>query len=97
MNAFSLLIQQIHFCTELDRSCGGSVGTETRMDDRGSIPERDNDGFFLLFATASRPALEPTQLPYLKNTGGCYTGVKRPACEADNSYPPSAEAKNAWS
>jgi len=61
------------------------------------FPKETMMGSFFSSPFAFREALEPTELPYLKNTGGCYTGVKRPACEADNSYPPSAEAKNAWS
>jgi len=33
------------------------------LDDRGSIPDRGNDKFFFLFATASRTNLGPTQSP----------------------------------
>jgi len=44
-------------------------------------------GFFLL-ATASRPALGPTQpLP----------GVERPGCEADHCPPSNVETEKEWS
>jgi hypothetical protein len=42
-----------------------------------------------LYATASRPVLRPTQPPIQ-----LVPGVKWPACQADHSPPPSAEAKN---
>jgi len=48
-------------------------------------------GLFL-FATASRPALGPTQPPIQ-----WVPGVKRPGREADYSPPSSAAVKNAWS
>jgi hypothetical protein len=46
-----------------------------------------------LFATASKPALEPTQWV----AEALSPGVKRPGREADHSPPTSAEVKNAWS
>jgi len=43
-------------------------------------------------ATASRLALGSTQLPI-----HCIQGVKWQGREAENSYPSSADVKNAWS
>jgi hypothetical protein len=53
---------------------------------------------FSLFATASRPALWPTQ-PHIKWVvpGTLFSGVKRPGSEADDPPPSTAEVKNAWS
>jgi hypothetical protein len=51
----------------------------------------------LLFATASRPVLGPTQPPIQWVPGVLSPGVKRPRCEAYHSPPPSSEIKNAWS
>jgi hypothetical protein len=65
------------------------------MDDRGSIPSRDNDGNFSV--TASRPTLGPTQPPTQWVLGDLTLGVKRPGREADHSPPTSFEVKNAWS
>jgi hypothetical protein len=45
-------------------------------------------GFFLLFATAARPALKPTQLPTQCVLGALTPGVKRSRREAD--HPPAA-------
>jgi hypothetical protein len=52
-------------------------------------------GLFLL-ATASRPALGPTQPPIQWQSGILPRGVKRPEREAEYSPPSSAEVKNAW-
>jgi hypothetical protein len=49
-----------------------------------------------IFATAFRPALEPTQSPILWAPGALTLEVKRPGREADHSPPSSAEVKNAW-
>jgi hypothetical protein len=49
------------------------------------------------FATASRPALGPTQPPIQWVPGALSHGLKRPWREADHSRPSSAEVKNAWS
>jgi len=49
-----------------------------------------DENFFL--ATASRPALGPTQPPIQ-----WILGVKRPESEAGHSPPSSAEVMNAWS
>jgi len=50
----------------------------------------------ILFSTASRPALGPTQGSYSMGTGGSFPGLKRPLREADHSPPSSSEIKNAW-
>jgi hypothetical protein len=52
---------------------------------------------FFLSATASRPALEPTQSPIQWVLVTLTEEVKRPGREVDNSPPSSAEVKNAWS
>jgi hypothetical protein len=50
---------------------------------RGSIPGRERD--FFLFATAPRPALEPTQSPTQWVPGALTAEVKREVGEADHS------------
>jgi hypothetical protein len=50
-----------------------------------------------LFATVSRPALEPIQSPIQWVPVALSLGVKRPRREADHSLPSTAEVKNAWS
>jgi hypothetical protein len=52
-------------------------------------------GIFL-FATASGPALRPTQPPIQRVPGALFPGIKRPGREADHSPPSSADVKNAW-
>jgi hypothetical protein len=54
-------------------------------------------GGWNFFATASRPALKPTQPPIQWVTGAISQGVKRPGRESGHSPPSSAEVKNAWS
>jgi hypothetical protein len=66
------------------------------LDDRGSIPGEANDGIYFLFATASRPALGPTQPPIQQVKESLSPGVNRPEREADHLPPFSAEIKNAW-
>jgi hypothetical protein len=66
------------------------------LDEWSSIPGRGNDDIFL-FATASRPALGPTQPPIQWVPGSLTPGAKRPERETDNSPQFSAEVKNAWS
>jgi hypothetical protein len=52
---------------------------------------------FSLFATASRPALRPTQSPVKWVAGTLTSRFKRPGREADHSPSSSAEIKKAWS
>jgi hypothetical protein len=49
-----------------------------------------------LFATASRPALGPTQLPIQWVALVLSSGVKQLGCEADH-FPPSSARVNEWS
>jgi hypothetical protein len=51
----------------------------------------------ILFTTASRTALGPTQPPIHWVPGALSPGVKHPGHEADHSPPSSSEVKNAWS
>jgi hypothetical protein len=53
-------------------------------------------GYFFLFATASRPALGPSQPPIHWRRGAYTSELKRSRREADHSPIPSAEFKNAW-
>jgi hypothetical protein len=59
-----------------------------------SSPDRGLE--ILLFTTASRPALGPTQPSIQWVTGALSLVVKRPGREADYQPPSSAEVKNAW-
>jgi hypothetical protein len=76
-----------------DSSVGIALGYG--LDDRGSrvrFPTGGGLGIFL-FTIASRTTLRPTQ-PYIQWVSGALSlGVKRPGCEADHSYPSSAEVK----
>jgi hypothetical protein len=65
------------------------------LDDPG-FESRQGLGIFL-FATASRPALGPTQPPIKWVTGSLSLREKRPGREADHSPPSTADVKNAWS
>jgi len=47
----------------------------------------------LLFTTAPRMALGPTQPPIQWVLRALSLGIKRPGCEADHSPPPSAKVK----
>jgi len=49
-----------------------------------------------LFATASRPALGPTQPPIQWVSAALIPEVKLLLCEADHWPPYSSEVKNAW-
>jgi hypothetical protein len=71
--------------------------TRLRLDDRGSIRGRVNIGIFSLFVTASRQALRPTQPPMQLVPRSRSPEVNWPGRETDNSFPYSAEGKNAWS
>jgi hypothetical protein len=52
---------------------------------------------FLLLATASRQALEPTNPSPQWVPGVLFEGLKGPVRETDHTPPSSAEFKNAWS
>jgi hypothetical protein len=64
-------------------------------DDRGFDSRQELRIF--LYATASRPALGPTQPPIQWVPETLSLGVKRPWREANHSHPSSAEVKNTWS
>jgi hypothetical protein len=53
-------------------------------------------GIFI-FATASRPALGPTQFPIQWVPDALSPWIKRRGLEADHSFLSSVEVKNAWS
>jgi len=65
----------------------------TRLDDKYPIPGTGRDVFFFFFATASRPALGPTQPPIQWVQGALSPGIKRMGPEAKNSAPFSAEIR----
>jgi hypothetical protein len=67
------------------------IATSYRLDSRGSIPSR---GKIFLFSIASRPALEPTQLPIQWVREGDFPGLKRPGRGADHLLLSSAKIKN---
>jgi hypothetical protein len=76
------------------RSRCSSVSIVTRLRagrHRGQFPAWAKTGFFF-FATASRPALEPTQTPIQG-----VPGTKRMGRESDHSRPSSAAVNNSWS
>jgi hypothetical protein len=52
---------------------------------------------FLLFPTASKLALGPTQPRTQWISEALSPGIKRSGCEANQSLPPIAEVKNTWS
>jgi hypothetical protein len=91
-------LKHYYFRSLLSRSSLVSIVTRLQAGRPGSIFGRGMEFFF--FATASRPAVGPTQPPIQDVTrggGALSPGVKRPSGEADHSPPSSAHAKNAWS
>jgi hypothetical protein len=66
------------------------------LDDWGSVPDRGRE-WFILFTTASTPALWPTQPSVQWVPGAPSLRVKRLRREAYHSPTSNAEAKNAWS
>jgi hypothetical protein len=83
-------------CGIKDGSWGSSVSivTDLRAGQPG-FDSRQEQRFFSIFATASRPVLGPTQPPIQWVPGALSLGVKRPGREACHSPPSSAEIKNA--
>jgi hypothetical protein len=73
-------------------SLSSSVSIVTRLRDRRPWFDFRQGLQVFLLATASLPALGPTQPPIQS-----VPWIKRPGREADHSPPPSAEVKNAWS
>jgi hypothetical protein len=61
----------------------------------GLNSRQGQDGIFLL-ATASRPALRPTQPPIQWESGALTSRVNRSGRETDHSPPSSAEVNNEW-
>jgi len=77
------------------RSGGTSVTVVTRF--RAGWLGFDSRQGFLLFTTASRMALGPTQPLIQWVPGAFFSGVKRPGRGVYNSPPLSAKVKYAWS
>jgi hypothetical protein len=67
------------------------MGTDWTAGGRYPAEERE---FPLLYSTASRPALGPSQSRIQWLPGALSSGVKRQGREADHSPPSSAEVKN---
>jgi hypothetical protein len=78
-----LFINYYHFVLGLDSTVSMTMGNE--FDGRGSIRTRNK---IILFSTASRPALGPTQ-PSVQRV----PVVKRPGRESDHSSATSTEGK----
>jgi len=74
---------------------GFSTETEVRAERLGFDSWWRQEVF--LFATASRPAVEPFQPPIQWIQGAPSPEIKRQGSETDHSPPFSADVKNAWS
>jgi hypothetical protein len=61
---------------------------------RQGFDSRHGQGFFFLFATASRPTLEPAKLRIQFVSGDLSSELKRPGREADRLTPSSADVKD---
>jgi hypothetical protein len=78
------------------QSHGSSASIVTRLrSGRLRFDSRKVHGIFL-FATASRPALGPTQFPFQCVRGALFPELKQPGREADHSPPSGAEVNKAW-
>jgi hypothetical protein len=86
---------QVPKMTSFDSSVGIALGYG--LDDRGSRVRFPTGAANILFITASRRALGPTQPPIQWVPGSLSLVVKRPGREADHSPPSSAEVNNVWS
>jgi len=73
------------------RDSSVNIGTRHRLDDRGSISDRDSD-FSLLHHLYTGCGFHPA--PYKMVL---FPGIKRPGRETRHSPSFSAEIKNAWS
>jgi hypothetical protein len=77
------------------RSQGSSVSVSTRLRaGRPGFDSRQGLGDILLFTTASRPALQPTQPLKQWEPGFLSPDIKWPGRETDHSPPPNAEIMN---
>jgi hypothetical protein len=65
------------------------------LDDRGLFTGRRTK--FFLSATASIPALRPTQPPAHWVPASCFLGIRSPGHETEHPRPCNAEVKNTWS
>jgi hypothetical protein len=83
------------FCALRSRDGSVSIALGYGRDDRW-FESRQGLGI-LLFTTASRTTLKPTQPPNQWVPGAPYLGLKRPERETGHSPPLSAKVKNAWS
>jgi hypothetical protein len=89
---------QLWFFLIIVYSQGCSVSIVTRLRaGRPGFDSRQGMERLFLFATASIPAMRPSQPPIEWVPGAFYPGVKRPWCEADHSLSYSTKFKNAWS
>jgi len=73
-----------------------SVWRLNGLDDRGSFPGRERNIYiYLRHRVQAGSGAHPASYPV--DTGGTFSGVKRPGRESDHSLPFSAEVKNARS
>jgi hypothetical protein len=86
-------VQNIILWTDYFDKIYSRIGSRysTGLDGQGSIP---GSAIFLLFFTASRPALGPTQPPVQWVLGAISPGVKRTGRETDHPPTSTAEFKN---
>jgi hypothetical protein len=75
-----------------DRDSSVGIAKGYGLDGRDSVP--DGDKVFVLYSSASRSAVGPTQSAIHRVSGTLSPGIKRPGCDADHLQPSTAEAKN---